>query len=165
MTTPSSNTYGLQIHSRERTSLAWIRTALGFLAGGIVVGQFYAPPSNTRPHDILGVIFALRAAATSVGAFRRWRSTQAAMRRDDHRRHRTPRPIIRTRYTNARDPTPPVFAEFRTSAGTLAIASTVTVAMPGKHARQSGHNATIIIEFLAARTSTRNSLACKRLWT
>lgn len=44
----------------------------------------------------------------------------------------------------------PVFAEFRTSAGTLAIASTATVAMLGKHAPQSGHNATIIVEFLVA---------------
>lgn len=44
----------------------------------------------------------------------------------------------------------PVFAEFRTSAGTLAIASTATVAMLGKHAPLSGHNATIIVEFLVA---------------
>ena len=69
--------------ANERTFLAWIRTALGFLAGGIVVGQFYTPLSNTRLHDILGAVFALLAAATSVGAFRRWRAPQAAMRRDE----------------------------------------------------------------------------------
>ena len=42
----------------------------------------------------------------------------------------------------------PVFAEFRTGTGTLAIASTATVAMLGDHAPKPGSNDTIIIEFL-----------------
>lgn len=42
----------------------------------------------------------------------------------------------------------PVFAEFRTSAGSLAIASTATVAMLGDRAPKPGSNDTIIIEFL-----------------
>jgi predicted enzyme related to lactoylglutathione lyase len=44
----------------------------------------------------------------------------------------------------------PVFAEFRTAAGALAIASTATVAMLGERAPQSGRNASVIIEFLVA---------------
>ncbi|MBA8816560.1 putative enzyme related to lactoylglutathione lyase [Microbacterium halimionae] len=42
----------------------------------------------------------------------------------------------------------PVFAEFRTATGTLAIASTATVAMLGENAPQPGSNDTVIIEFL-----------------
>jgi predicted enzyme related to lactoylglutathione lyase len=41
----------------------------------------------------------------------------------------------------------PVFAEFRTAAGTLAIGSTATVAMLGAGAPTPGSNASVIIEF------------------
>jgi predicted enzyme related to lactoylglutathione lyase len=41
----------------------------------------------------------------------------------------------------------PVFAEFRTATGTLAIASTQTVAMLGDHAPKPGTNNSIVIEF------------------
>ncbi len=44
----------------------------------------------------------------------------------------------------------PVFAEFRTGAGALAIASTATVAMLGEDAPEPGHNESVIIEFLVA---------------
>ncbi len=42
----------------------------------------------------------------------------------------------------------PVFAEFRTASGTLAVASTATVAMLGADAPKPGSNDSIIIEFL-----------------
>ncbi|MFB2581327.1 VOC family protein [Herbiconiux sp. P15] len=42
----------------------------------------------------------------------------------------------------------PVFAEFRTACGTLAVASTATVAMLGDDAPRPGSNESIIIEFL-----------------
>ena len=42
----------------------------------------------------------------------------------------------------------PVFAELRTATGTVAIASTVTVAMLGDQAPQPARNDSIIIEFL-----------------
>ncbi len=44
----------------------------------------------------------------------------------------------------------PVFAELRTASGTLAIASTATVAMLGVDAPQPSSNDTIIIEYLVA---------------
>jgi predicted enzyme related to lactoylglutathione lyase len=44
----------------------------------------------------------------------------------------------------------PVFAEFRTDAGTLAIGSTATVAMLGKHAPKPGTNGSVILEFLVS---------------
>jgi predicted enzyme related to lactoylglutathione lyase len=42
----------------------------------------------------------------------------------------------------------PVFAEFRTASGALAIAGTATVAMLGDNAPQPGSNDSIIIEYL-----------------
>ena len=44
----------------------------------------------------------------------------------------------------------PVFAEFRTAAGILAIGSTATVAMLGDRAPKPGSNDSVIIEFLVA---------------
>jgi predicted enzyme related to lactoylglutathione lyase len=42
----------------------------------------------------------------------------------------------------------PVFAEFRSMTGTLAIASTATVAMLGERAPQAKANQSVILEFL-----------------
>jgi len=42
----------------------------------------------------------------------------------------------------------PVFAEFRTTSGTLAIATPATVAMLGDRAPRPGSNTSVIIEFL-----------------
>ncbi|MCH6471520.1 VOC family protein [Sinomonas terrae] len=42
----------------------------------------------------------------------------------------------------------PVFAEFRTGAGALAIASPATVAMLGQRAPHPGANRSVVIEFL-----------------
>jgi len=44
----------------------------------------------------------------------------------------------------------PVFAEFRTGAGVLAIGSTATVAMLREHAPAPRRNESVIIEFLVA---------------
>jgi predicted enzyme related to lactoylglutathione lyase len=44
----------------------------------------------------------------------------------------------------------PVFAEFRTATGALAIGSTATVAMLGERAPRPGKNDSVIIEFLVA---------------
>ncbi|WP_328858020.1 VOC family protein [Williamsia herbipolensis] len=44
----------------------------------------------------------------------------------------------------------PVFAEFRTDTGSLAIADPVTVAMLGDNAPTAARNASIIIEFLVS---------------
>jgi predicted enzyme related to lactoylglutathione lyase len=48
----------------------------------------------------------------------------------------------------------PVFAEVRTSSGTLAIASTATVAMLGTDAPRPASNNSIIIEFLVTDVDT-----------
>jgi len=67
--------------ANERTFLAWIRTALALLAGGVAVSQFYLPRGGSAFHDTLGAVCILLAALVAVGALLRWRSVQSAMRR------------------------------------------------------------------------------------
>ncbi|WP_280426235.1 YidH family protein [Nocardia carnea] len=68
--------------ANERTFLAWIRTALGLVAGGIVVGQLYAAGSEPVTQQVVGAVCAVLACLIAVGAFRQWRRVQQAMRRD-----------------------------------------------------------------------------------
>ena len=68
--------------ANERTFLAWIRTALGLLAGGVVVGQFYISETANSLHQVLGAVCTLVASAIALGALRHWRAVQTAMRRD-----------------------------------------------------------------------------------
>ena len=67
--------------ANERTFLAWIRTALALLAGGVAVSQFPLPRGGSEFHDALGAVCVLLAALVAVGALLRWRSVQSAMRR------------------------------------------------------------------------------------
>lgn len=69
--------------ANERTFLAWIRTALALIAGGIAVVQFV--PSFGIPGVRHGLGVALTAAGGVLAALavQRWRRVQTAMRRDD----------------------------------------------------------------------------------
>ncbi|MDN7140044.1 DUF202 domain-containing protein [Pseudomonas sp. JQ170] len=66
--------------ANERTFLAWIRTALGLLAGGVVLDQF---SSKLGPHAVvigLAVAFGVLAAVLCSLAYVRWRANEIAMR-------------------------------------------------------------------------------------
>ncbi|WP_066907762.1 YidH family protein [Millisia brevis] len=70
--------------ANERTFLAWIRTALALLAGGVAVGQlFLGPTANDPGHRTLGIVCIVLATIIAIGAVVRWQQVQAAMRRDD----------------------------------------------------------------------------------
>lgn len=69
--------------ANERTFLAWIRTALALLAGGVAVGQLFATEADETGHRALGAVCIALAALLAMGAFFRWRGVQAAMRRDE----------------------------------------------------------------------------------
>jgi putative membrane protein len=69
--------------ANERTFLAWTRTALALLAGGVAVGQLFASGVDEVGHRILGITCVVLATTVAIGAFARWRQVQAAMRRDD----------------------------------------------------------------------------------
>lgn len=66
--------------ANERTFLAWIRTALALLAGGILLEQF---SSKLQPHIVvlvLAISLGLLAAALCLLAYVRWRANEIAMR-------------------------------------------------------------------------------------
>ena len=66
--------------ANERTFLAWIRTALALLAGGVLFDQF---STKLEPHFvvvILAVVLSLLAAVFAAIAYMRWRANEIAMR-------------------------------------------------------------------------------------
>src|SRR5699024_2464749 len=67
--------------ANERTFLAWIRTSLGLIAGGVVVHQLFEPLA-TAPRRIIAIGCVVLAIAVAAGAYFHWRSVQRAMRRD-----------------------------------------------------------------------------------
>ncbi|WP_439670758.1 YidH family protein [Cupriavidus necator] len=72
--------------ANERTFLAWVRTALAVLAGGIVLDQF---SSHMEPKRVLGIVaiaLSLLAAGMAGSAYFRWKGNEIAMR------HRGPLP-------------------------------------------------------------------------
>ncbi len=66
--------------ANERTFLAWIRTALALLAGGVLLDQF---STKLGPHTvvlILAVVHSVLAALLCLMAYVRWRANEIAMR-------------------------------------------------------------------------------------
>ena len=66
--------------ANERTFLAWIRTALALLAGGILLDQF---STKLGPHIVivyLAIALSLLAALLCAMAYARWRDNEIAMR-------------------------------------------------------------------------------------
>ncbi|MCV9879023.1 YidH family protein [Brenneria izbisi] len=66
--------------ANERTFLAWIRTALAFLAGAIAIDQFaltLAPPVIRQG---MAIFLSLACALLSWMAYRRWVANELAMR-------------------------------------------------------------------------------------
>lgn len=68
--------------ANERTFLAWIRTALAILAGGILFHQFAVRLRPVWAVAALSVSVCLLAGILAVGAYQRWRANEIAMRHD-----------------------------------------------------------------------------------
>lgn len=70
--------------ANERTFLAWIRTALALIAGGVAIVQFV--PAFGIPGVRHGLSLALTAGGGVLAALavRRWQRVQAAMRRNEN---------------------------------------------------------------------------------
>lgn len=66
--------------ANERTFLAWIRTALGLLAGSVAVVSF-GPDLDAGFREGCAVALALLGAACAAGGLRRWLMVQSAMTR------------------------------------------------------------------------------------
>jgi putative membrane protein len=67
--------------ANERTFLAWSRTALALIGGGLAVEQFLHAGRTTRL--VLALPLILLGAAISLSSHRRWRANEAAMERGD----------------------------------------------------------------------------------
>lgn len=68
--------------ANERTFLAWIRTALGILAGGVLLHQLAMSLQPRWVATALSAVLALLAGLMGTAAFFRWRQVEIAMRHD-----------------------------------------------------------------------------------
>ncbi|MFD6453919.1 YidH family protein [Nocardia sp. NPDC060220] len=70
--------------ANERTFLAWIRTALGLLAGGVAVQTLAEQFSTSGFRRAIAVSCAGLAVVIAAVALRQWRRVETAMQRGDH---------------------------------------------------------------------------------
>ena len=77
--------------ANERTFLAWIRTALALLAGGVVLEQFATKMEPRLAVVALAVLLAILATFLSAAAYYRWKANEIAMR------HARPLPLNRVK--------------------------------------------------------------------
>jgi putative membrane protein len=69
--------------ANERTFLAWFRTALALVAGGVAVVQLVPEFAFPGARHALGIVLTVMGGAVAGLAVRRWQRVQAAMRRDE----------------------------------------------------------------------------------
>ncbi|QLY29842.1 YidH family protein [Nocardia huaxiensis] len=67
--------------ANERTFLAWIRTSLGLLAGGVAVHELVRPFRHHGLRSAVAMSCIVLAAVIALGAYGRWRHVQSAMER------------------------------------------------------------------------------------
>ena len=68
--------------ANERTFLAWIRTALALIAGGVAVIELVPPFGIPGVRHVLSVLLTAGGGLLAALAVRRWQRVQAAMRQD-----------------------------------------------------------------------------------
>lgn len=67
--------------ANERTFLAWIRTALGLVAGGVAVRELLPNLATATTRTALASVAIALAAILAAASYPRWRRVQLAMRR------------------------------------------------------------------------------------
>jgi len=66
--------------ANERTFLAWLRTGLALVAGGLAAAQFLPPLRLAHLRETLAVALLLLGATVSIRAVDHWARTERAMR-------------------------------------------------------------------------------------
>jgi putative membrane protein len=69
--------------ANERTFLAWFRTALALIAGGVAVVQLVPALAFPGARQVLGILLTVAGGGLSLAAVLRWSRVQAAMRREE----------------------------------------------------------------------------------
>jgi putative membrane protein len=80
--------------ANERTFLAWIRTSLALLAGGIALDEIAGPFSDEATRTALAVAAVGLSLVLAVSSFVRWRQVQRAMRRNQPLPHPWAVPLL-----------------------------------------------------------------------
>jgi putative membrane protein len=80
--------------ANERTFLAWMRTSLGLLAGGVAVHTLVQPLRMSGFRRALALSCIVLAVIIAVGAYAHWRRVGAAMRRGEPLPHTVMVPIL-----------------------------------------------------------------------
>ena len=66
--------------ANERTFLAWIRTALGFLAAGVGLDQLAPDFATPLIREVLALLLCLFAGGLAIYGYLRWLNNEKAMR-------------------------------------------------------------------------------------
>jgi putative membrane protein len=66
--------------ANERTFLAWIRTGLALIAGGLACAQFLPPLPVTHLREIIALLLLVLGALVALRAVDHWVRTERAMR-------------------------------------------------------------------------------------
>lgn len=67
--------------ANERTYLAWVRTSLAVIAGGLAIAQFLrGGPVGTTAAVAIGIALIAVGAALSMSSYRQWRRNDHALR-------------------------------------------------------------------------------------
>lgn len=66
--------------ANERTFLAWMRTALGLIAGGVALDQFVQPETGSAAVAVVSLAIIATGALLAIVGTVRWSRTDAAMR-------------------------------------------------------------------------------------
>lgn len=69
--------------ANERTFLAWLRTSLALMAGGVAVAALVPEFGFTGARQALGVALAALGVGVATGSMARWHRVQQAMGRDE----------------------------------------------------------------------------------
>lgn len=66
--------------ANERTFLAWVRTALALVAGGLAVAQFLPELRVTYLREVMAIVLLLGGAAVALRALNHWLRCERAIR-------------------------------------------------------------------------------------
>ncbi|WP_328461753.1 DUF202 domain-containing protein [Actinoplanes sp. NBC_00393] len=66
--------------ANERTFLAWIRTGLALIAGGLACAQFLPPLPVTHLREIIAILLLVLGGVVALRAVDHWARTERAMR-------------------------------------------------------------------------------------